>query len=72
MKQCKRPYYKTLEVVSQDSLVEVAPICSVFIMRIVKSVSIPQVQDLAMNCLSNLIVGVYTNNLKLQLSKELQ
>jgi len=41
-------------------------------MRIVKSISIPEVQDLSMNSLSNLIVGVYTNKKKINLSKALE
>jgi len=41
-------------------------------MRVVKSISIPSVQDLSMNSLSNLIVGVYTNSRKLNLSKYLE
>lgn len=49
-----------------------ASVCSIFIMRVVKSISIPLVQDLAMNSLSNLIVGVYTNNRKLTFSKYLE
>jgi hypothetical protein len=37
-------------------------------MRVVKSISVVNVQDLAMNSLSNLVVGVYTNNVKLNFS----
>ncbi len=40
-------------------------------MRVVKSISIIEVQDIAMNSLSNLVVGVYTNNIKLNLSSKL-
>jgi hypothetical protein len=46
-------------------------VCSLFMMNIVKSISIVDVQDIAMNCLSNLIVGVYTNNIHPNFSKNL-
>ena len=40
-------------------------------MTVVKSISIVNVQDLAMNSLSNLVVGVYTNYIKLNFSQSI-
>ena len=56
--------YYVLEKVTADYLIEIAPISSLFILRIIKSITKVKLHDLAMNSLSNLIVGVYTNTSK--------
>lgn len=64
--------YEVLEKVSADNIVEIAPISSLFILRIIKSITKVQLHDVAMNSLSNLIVGVYTNIAKNDFTPTLQ
>lgn len=64
--------YEVLEKVSADNIVEIAPISSLFILRIIKSITKVQLHDVAMNSLSNLIVGVYTNIAKNNFTPTLQ
>jgi hypothetical protein len=61
-----------LEKVSGERIVEIAPISSLFILQIIRSITKVKLHDVAMNSLSNLIVGVYTNVAKVQFSPKLQ
>jgi SNF2 family DNA or RNA helicase len=58
--------------VSADKIAEMAPIASLFILEIIKSITKAKLHDVAMNSLSNLIVGVYTNISKIDFSPKLQ
>lgn len=64
--------YEVLEKVSAEHIVEIAPISSLFILQIIKSITKARLHDVAMNSLSNLIVGVYTNVAKNQFNAQLQ
>ncbi len=41
-----------------------ASVASLFVLQIIKSITIVKLHDTAMNSLSNIIVGVYTNIVK--------
>ena len=61
-----------IESVCIENVVEIAPISSLFILRVIKSISKLHLHDVAINSLSNLIVGVYTNIAKVDFSPKLQ
>lgn len=61
-----------LEKISSEHVVEMSSVASLFIMHIIKSITIVSLHEIAMNSLSNLIVGVYTNVSKTQFSPALQ
>ena len=52
-------------------MVEIAPVASLFILQIIKSITKVHLHARAMNSLSNMIVGVYTNIKKVQFSEVL-
>ena len=64
--------YEVLERVSTSHIVELAPIASLFILQVIRSITKPQLHEVAMNSLSNLMVGVYTNVSKTPFSPRLQ
>jgi hypothetical protein len=63
--------FEVLEKISTDHIVKVSSVASLFILQIIKSMTIVQLHDLAMNSLSNIIVGVYTNIVKNSFSPKL-
>ena len=64
--------YEVLEQVSEENIIAIAPIASLFILRIIRSMSKVNLHDITMNSLSNLIVGVYANITKVNFNKKLQ
>lgn len=61
MAQGSEIFFQVLEQVCETHIVSIAPICSLFILQIIKTISKVHLHNYAMNSLSNLIVGVYTN-----------
>ena len=54
-------FFDILESISAKYLTEVASVASLFILEIIRSITKSHLHDVAMNSLSNLIVGVYTS-----------
>lgn len=48
--------------IGEENIFKIAPICCLFVLEIVKLLSQPKSKDMAMICLSNVVVGVYMNN----------
>lgn len=63
--------YEVLERISTEHITKIASVASLFILQIIKSITCVKLHDLAMNSLSNIIVGVYTNIAKNPFSPQL-
>ncbi len=65
-------FLETLMKIGEENIFKIAPICCLFVLEIVKLLSQQKSKDMAMICLSNVVVGVYMNNRSIIFGEKLQ
>lgn len=55
-----------------SDIVTISPVCCVFLIRIVKSITKEDLREIAIRCLSNVLMGAFISTRKLEFSEKLQ
>jgi hypothetical protein len=56
----------------EESIFKISSVCCLFILEIVKLLSQEKSKDMAMICLSNIVVGIYMNNRNIVFNSKLE
>lgn len=62
MKEGYPVFLECLMKIGEQSIFRISGVCSIFVLDVVKLISNEENKDVAVLCLSNMVVGVYMNN----------
>lgn len=65
-------FLEVLTKMGEENIFKISNVCCLFVLEIVKLVSQQKSKDMAMICLSNIVVGVYMNNRTVMFGQNLQ
>jgi TATA-binding protein-associated factor len=63
--------FEVLENTLNSDITIISPICCVFLLRIIKSITVHALREVSMKCLPNLLMGAFISNKTLEFSGRL-
>lgn len=60
--------FEVLENTLSADIAKISPVCCIFLIRVIKSITKEEFREIAIKCLSNVLMGAFINTKKLPFS----